>query len=292
MQIINSILKRFLRLPIAYYFIKTTFLFHIKKVRRAVWLPEFVKVKGSKIIFKSDTSIPRIADLHFLGWKSLKDYFSLSILRKLASKSDVIFDVGADIGIVSLYISDANPFAKIFSFEPSSHSFPVLLNLIKKNKNESIIPVKMAVGAKNSSEIFYYSPVNSVISSLAPRAGFIEEKVNVTTIEFFCRQNKINKIDLIKIDVEGFESEVIAGFGEEITLSRPIIFAEVLNESNGMKIARVLPKDYRFFRIIEENKILREDQKIDRTSNMSNNYLLMPREKLSVLNELKLRTKN
>ncbi len=286
MKIINSLAKKMLKAPLAYSIVKLIGLFQNKSIRRAVWLPEFIKVKDSQVMLKSDTRIAKIADLHFLGWKNLKDYFSLTILRKLATTSKVIFDVGADTGMVSLYISEANPAARIYSFEPSRHSYPVLLTNLDKNNNQMITPNKMAVSSKNSTETFYYSPANSVISSLEPREGFEAENVTVTTIETFCAQNKINKIDLIKIDVEGFEGDVIAGMGEVIALSRPIIHAEVLNEKHGAKIAPVLPKDYVYFRIIEEKQLLQKDIKIDRTSTVSNNYLFVPQEKLSLLKEL------
>ena len=286
MKIINSLVKKMLTAPLAYSIVRSTGLFQNKRIRSAVWLPEFIKVKDSQVMLKSDTRISKIADSHFLGWKNLKDYFSLTILRKLATTSQVIFDVGADTGMVSLYISEANPAARIYSFEPSRHSYPVLLTNLQKNNNQMITPNKMAVGAKNSTETFYYSPANSVISSLEPREGFEAEDVRVTTIETFCGQNKINKIDLIKIDVEGFEGDVIAGLGEEIALSRPIIHAEVLNETNGAKIGPVLPTDYVYFRINDEKQLLQKDVKIDRTSIVSNNYLFVPQEKLSLLKEL------
>jgi FkbM family methyltransferase len=286
MRKIYSFLRRALHFPLAYGLVKSLFLFHFKKIRRAVWLPDFIKVKNSTIIIKTKTT-PKSADLHFLGWPGMKDYFSLSILRKLAASSQIIFDVGADIGLVSLYIADANPAARIFSFEPSKHSFPVLLETIKKNNNHSITPLNSAVGAKDSSEVFYYSPTNSVVSSLKPRDGFIPYTIEVTTIESFCVKHDIKKIDLIKIDVEGFEADVIAGLGD-ISRSRPIIHAEVLNESYGAKIAPVLPADYCYFRIVEEKKVLKEDKKIDRTSRASNNYLFVPREKISLLNGLSL----
>jgi FkbM family methyltransferase len=284
---INSWIKRLLRLPFVYQVVRHTFLHRIKKIRRAVWLPEYVKVRDSQIIIRKGTT-PKIADLHFLGWHSLKDYYYLSIMKKLALRSEIIFDVGADIGMVSLYISEGNPAARIFSFEPSKHSFPILLNTVKTNKNLSIIPLKLAVSAKSSVESFYYSPENSVVSSLKPRPGFIEELVAVTSIEDFCVQNNLDKIDLLKIDVEGFESQVIAGLGEQITNSRPMIFAEVLSEANGMKIRPVLPENYRCYRIIEETMKLKEDDRIDRTSKLSNNYLLMPSEKSSMLEEFSL----
>jgi FkbM family methyltransferase len=279
---IGSLVKKLLRLPLFYYIIRFTFLYRIKKIRRAVWLPEYVKVRNSHIVIKRDTT-PKIADLHFLGWHSLRDYYYLSILKKLGLRSEIIFDVGADIGMVSLFISEGNPAARIYAFEPSKHSFPILLNTIKKNKNLSVTPLKMAVSAESSLQSFYYSPENSVISSLKPRPGFIEEVVNVTSIEDFCVQNKIDKIDILKIDVEGFESQVIAGMGEQIINSRPMIFGEVLSEANGMKIKPVLPQNYRSYRIIEETRKLKQDDRIDRTSKLSNNYLFMPLEKSSLL---------
>jgi len=287
MSRIFSRLKKLLNFPFSYLLVKSFFLYNVKRIRRAVWLPEFVKVKNSNIVLKR-SSTPKIADLHFLGWSAINEYFSWNILTKLASRSSIIFDVGADIGLVSLYIAESNPTARIFAFEPSKHSYPILLETLKKNNSSTITPMKMALGATNSSSTFYYSPGDSVRSSLSQRVGFIADQINIQTIERFCVENKIEQVDLIKIDVEGFESDVIAGCGNKISAARPIILAEVLNESNGIKIAPVLPENYTFFRIIEEKKMLKEDIKIDRTSKHSNNYLFMPKEKISLLHQLSL----
>lgn len=284
----KALFKKLLLSPISYYLIRFSFLYNIKKVRRKVWMPNPIKIKNLNLFIKRDSNIPRLADLHFLGVDSLNDSFSINIMRKLASKSEVMLDIGADIGLMSLILSDANPIAAIYAFEPSSHSFPDLIENINLNNTKNIVALKLGVGSKDSKETFYYSPENSVISSFSAREGFIAEQIEIKTIESICVEFKINKIDFIKIDIEGFELDALAGIGGKIFNSKPIILAEVLNENNGKKIAPFLPKNYIYFRIVEESKVLKEDKKIDRTSKISNNYLFVPSEKVALLKELSI----
>ena len=55
----------------------------------------------------------------------------------------------------------------------------------------------------------------------------IVEKVNLSTIDLFCNENKIDKINLLKIDVEGHESQVITGGRETILKSKPMLLVEI-----------------------------------------------------------------
>lgn len=264
------------------------YLYRIKKIRLNVWLPNPIKLKYLDLFFKLDSNFSKLADLHFFGINCLDESFSISVLRKLAYKSDVIFDIGANIGLITLILSDSNPNAQIYSFEPSSYSFPILVDNINLNKFKNINSLKLGIGSNDSKQLFYTSSVNHVISSFTPREGFIEEQIEVKTLKSFCDDLNIEKIDLIKIDVEGYESDVIAGLGEKIFNSKPIIFAEVLNETCGEKIIPFLPKKYIYFRVFEEKKVLVEDKKINRTSKKSNNYLFVHLDKLSILKELSL----
>ena len=82
----------------------------------------------------------------------------------------------------------------------------------------------------------------------------------------------VKKIDLIKIDVETHEPEVLEGFSDYLSLYRPNMIIEVLNDEVGEKINKLVDgMNYLFFNIDENNGI----RKVDKiTKSDYYNYLL------------------
>lgn len=127
------------------------------------------------------------------------------------SPSDVVFDIGANLGDLSLYFNSVNLDIKYYGFEPGFLEFCCLKNNIEDNTQNKIFQI--ALGEKNEFKTFYYKPENGD-SSLFPIKNF-KEKVTVevktldTVIEDLGLQDK--GIHLLKLEAEGFEPEVIMG---------------------------------------------------------------------------------
>ena len=128
----------------------------------------------------------------------------------------VFFDVGANDGGTSLKAVRQFPGAKIFAFEPHPEVFLRLAEATKEHA--SIHPVQVALGVKAGDQVMH-TYKESLINSLVPNARFpvrFGEKsspitVKCTTVDLFCAERKIEKIDVLKIDAEGFDLEVIKG---------------------------------------------------------------------------------
>ena len=142
---------------------------------------------------------------------------------------EVIFDVGAHIGIISVYYSVMYPRAKIYAFEP----FPENYNLLKINaglNSDKIIPLPMGLGSKEGHFNYYFSkcPFNFGDGSFK-NIGCDKRKKSrlpVTTIRKFIREEKIKKIDILKVDTEGMEFDIITNIPTGVLKKIKLIVGE------------------------------------------------------------------
>jgi FkbM family methyltransferase len=128
----------------------------------------------------------------------------------LTGKRDLIIaDWGGNIGLTSYFFKD---YAKqVYCVEPAKQHIEVINKLIEFNKITNITVCPYAISNKNGIEKFYHNE-NVTMFSLSDLVNKdkddFEEVETVTVKEFFIR-NKLDHIDLLKLDVEGNESKVI-----------------------------------------------------------------------------------
>ena len=141
-----------------------------------------------------------------------------NIAEKYKDRSCItVFDVGANIGHYSGLLSTImGNKAKIFSFEPSRYTFSVMEENTKGMGN--IKRYNFGFSDKNTTLTLYFNEEGSGIASVYKRNlehfGIdmnIEEIVEMKTIDSFCEEKNIQKIDFLKLDVEGNELKVLEG---------------------------------------------------------------------------------
>ncbi len=140
-----------------------------------------------------------------------------NIRNKIKNKPVYIFDVGANQGNYSLMVLDIfkGVDLNLFSFEPSNFTFKILKKKLGKNNSNLF---NFGLGEKEESRILFTTEKGLGLASLYQRnleeynmKMDIKEEVNIQTLDNFCKKNKIKKIDLLKIDVEGHEFSVLKG---------------------------------------------------------------------------------
>jgi len=136
-------------------------------------------------------------------------------------EGDIVFDIGAYVGdtaaFFAFYVGNKG---KVYSFEPIKANYDLLIENIKLNKLDNIvIPVNSGC-SKTTKTMGGVS-----IEQGAPWSFLTEntddEEVDVVSIDDFAQSNNINKIDLIKMDVEGHERDVILGAKKVINEYKP-----------------------------------------------------------------------
>jgi FkbM family methyltransferase len=125
----------------------------------------------------------------------------------------VFLDIGANSGSYSLIAAGLKN-ATSYAFEPSTNSFNKLVDAIKiNNLDQTIMPVKYAVGNPRPDLTHITLTKDLDTCNYIPDLDFTGEveRVEITSIDKFCANKNICKIDLIKIDTEGHELQVLVG---------------------------------------------------------------------------------
>ena len=144
-------------------------------------------------------------------WRETYEYKSLISNENL----DVIFDIGGFIGDTASVFAYKNKRAKVYVFEPSIEGFNQIS--IMKNEFHNIIPVQKGVWDTNTL-VEFKEEADNLISA---RIGEGNRKIECITLDTFVEQNKLNKIDFIKMDIEGAELKALEGAKEAIRQYKP-----------------------------------------------------------------------
>lgn len=204
---------------------------------------------------------------------------SVKIWKRLASRSSVTFDIGAYTGIYSLCAASSNRKGKIYSFEAIDMIYSRLLINKLVNKFGGLNVYNMAVSDSCGSiefNVYAGDAVLSTGSSLIERkAGgsgrevYVRKKVNATTIDDFTREQKLSKVDLMKMDAEGAEHLIFHGGAETILKYKPDILCEVLSGSQNEDIEKTLKgMGYNFFKIDDNNLSITQTDSLLPAENM------------------------
>jgi FkbM family methyltransferase len=151
----------------------------------------------------------------YLKFRVCPSIENLSIIKNLSFTNFI--DVGANNGQFSLLVNYLNPNIPIFAFEPIQSCYDNLNNLFKNNKN--IKTFNIALGKKNKTEVFYITDNNDSSSFYKPldKKYKIKQSLN-TKVKSGADVLKKSflKNSLVKIDVQGYELEVLKGFSDSI----------------------------------------------------------------------------
>jgi FkbM family methyltransferase len=154
-----------------------------------------------------------------------------NFFRTFIYNNDIIFDIGANIGFMSLQFASIASNGMIFSFEPMPSTYKKLTRNISENHflSNRIKSIRKAVSDK-AGTLNLYLP-NDKHHGLVSFSSEVSNDNTVTIVDTCCiddfiKENNIVKVDLMKIDVEGAEALVIKGAMKSIFLFKPSIMIE------------------------------------------------------------------
>jgi FkbM family methyltransferase len=174
-------------------------------------------------------------DGHVLGWLAQE-------ARLMASP--VLWDVGANIGALALPFARQVPEARVEAFEPSPRAFGLLELNRRANPGLRVRSHPMGLADRDGVMPFHESAEagNGGLGSFALAANVKPESVEVGIArgDRLVSEGAVEAPRLIKVDVEGFEPEVLAGLRDTIAAHRPLLCVE----SASYRLAgRGLPED-------------------------------------------------
>lgn len=211
--------------------------------RRLAWSLKkepFVHIGAKSLRFRLQPGQYIDGDIYIEGIYEL--YFLRYIARNLVGGT--FLDVGANIGNHALYLAENFDF--VHCFEPD----PAIADRLADNAalNDATIYIhRVGLGAENGELPFYPSAVgNQGTGSFVAQDGHAVRTLPVRNGDDYLALAKIFGVSFIKIDVEGFELQVVAGLRNTINRDRPIIMLEFDGTRNDFCTLTGLLPDYSF----------------------------------------------
>ena len=253
-----------------------------------IFFPKKIKVKRNDIEWNLDLS--EAIDLHIFIFGGFEKEI-VNIAKNLQfQKYNKIIDIGANFGVQSLQFAKNFTSSKIYSIEPTNYAFNKFIKNLELNPklSENIYPFQMFLGSKEKEmPTSIYSSWNLDSKEIKHNKHLGEKKStnksNSLTLDEFIVLNKISKVDFIKLDVDGFEYNVLKGGINFLKDKKPPIFMELApylykeygyNKENILKLITSL--DYHFYDLKKLKKIFDIDRKISNIKDgSSENILLM-----------------
>lgn len=202
------------------------------KEQEAVW----AKVPGGEVLANLDDFVGRSA--YYTGDLDKKISW---ICNKLVNTGDTVIDIGANIGLITTLLSKlVGESGVVHSFEPNPKLCDSLIKTIKHNEMNNIKLHKFALGETKTSLKLVVPEENSGEGSLIRRDTESENSssfdVDVYPLDQISHQEKMTSVKLMKIDVEGFEEDVLKGAKHLLSSIRPHAILFELNKSTQSKI--------------------------------------------------------
>ncbi len=251
--------------------------------------------KKLHLFLRKDSFMEKVIYKHGLYGDWEKE--SLKIWAELSKKSQTIIDIGANTGIYSLLAQNNNSNAKVIAIEPVDLNYSILSKNIEKNKFP-ILSEKIALSdQEGTAKMFmlkdrlnYMTSINDNRYDLHPEikgnSEVVEIEVSMKPFSYVYKKHNLDKIDLIKIDVEGHEITVLNSMMTYLEKYKPSIIIEIIGEDNAEILNEMFSKlDYEFISIDEENKSKKVNKLWD---NEHHNFLICGKETVSYLQSIGL----
>ena len=153
-------------------------------------------------------------------------YFTKEYLKP----DSIVVDGGANVGLFSLMASHLAPKGRVYAFEPAR----VTVTALKQNTRDcgNVEVLALGLGDKQrKAEMMVHGDFlsSSTISDsgmgvIEAEAGdFVAEEISITTLDDFATERRLEKLDFIKVDAEGYEKQILRGARETIRRFRPIM---------------------------------------------------------------------
>jgi FkbM family methyltransferase len=203
-------------------------------VRHAQWQ---LRKAFNRFPFEQSLAGSRIVAAHrhcavsaLINSQGLYDYNNMRLLQWLLRDGGTFFDIGANIGSYALVASEQEQ-ARVFAFEPHPVTARLLSDNIRLNHRGNVTVCPVAVGREDG-VVRLTDRAGSSVNHSVTGAGGETVEVPCRRAETLCREYGVFP-QYVKVDVEGFEFEVLTGFGPFLSHVKLLLI-----ECNGLSAQR------------------------------------------------------
>lgn len=189
------------------------------------------------------------------GLKKILGTYEPDIARVIQNNVDsgnTCIDVGSHIGYFTLYMRKlVGDNGRVFAFEPLKEGCELTNKSIEKNKYTNVTALQLGLAEQDTTRDAHVFDDSSMANFLD--SGFVTyseknvHKIKLAKLDTIYGENKADSLDFIKIDVEGYELNVIKGGIETIKRFKPKMLIEIHNLNNFKELYNILCKlEYSF----------------------------------------------
>jgi len=153
----------------------------------------------------------------------------LAALGPLVPSGATVFDIGANLGFyATMFAAQTGPTGRVFAFEPSRRVFEKLCATVERNRLNHVTALNVGCGSTTESTVLRQVSRSSGNATLVAGEG-AGEAVQIRRLDGI-PEAAAHPPHLLKIDVEGFESEVLAGARSILEQHRPVLYIELCGD--------------------------------------------------------------
>jgi len=158
------------------------------------------------------------------------EWYVFNFVKSILKEGDIAIDIGANIGYYTTIFSRlVGPSGHVFAFEPSSNFYSQLQQNIALNNDNNISTYKLVVGNDNTPQtLMSGSQSASIVLGDPESEQIVKEVVDTITLDQFIEQHDC-PVNLLKIDVNGWDYNVLLGATNLLKVKRPIVIVEVID---------------------------------------------------------------
>jgi len=159
---------------------------------------------GLKFIVRAKTMDKSV--LKEVWIKNIYDKYQIKV-----EKGDTVIDIGAHIGVFSIYACELSETGKVYAFEPFIENFKRLENHKNINHKENLAIYNLGVSSITGVQTLHLSPDNNTGGHSLHLKTESDKTIDIETIRLndFCEKENITQIDFLKLDCEGAEYEIL-----------------------------------------------------------------------------------
>jgi FkbM family methyltransferase len=155
-------------------------------------------------------------------------------LFDLCRSNSIVFDIGVNIGWTAMNMSKICSCGQVYGFEPDTINFIACSKNLELNPDiRNLILTKVALGDQDAMvKMVVSEPTNlggNRVGESSINAG--DADVAMTTLDSFFSSRSLSRLDLVKIDTEGYELRILQGGFATLSNLHPVLFVEV-NDNN------------------------------------------------------------
>jgi FkbM family methyltransferase len=232
------------------------------------WAVEAVDVRRHGLRLRLDLRDNLQAILYYAGrYEPATARFLTAELRA----GDVVLDIGANIGLhalgAALRIRDLSS-GRVIAFEPAADAAGKLRATAVRNDLADLVEVVQAALGDRTEESALRADSRYDVADTGVRSlggdGEVVQHVSVVRLDDWARANDLDRLDVVKLDVEGSELAVLRGAAHTITRLRPrAVLVEDKQEDQRRELYDVLDQlGYRPAALLDHNRLFRRDRSV------------------------------